>query len=80
MRAASAVDSITDYGFCCAALLASGVDMQMHVNTQFRSSPCLFVSEMSHTRETVKMHVSAGILVNTVAYGLGEGKLSRKYG
>ncbi len=31
-----------------------------------------------HTRETVKMHVSAGILVNTVAYGLGEGKLLRK--
>ncbi len=31
-----------------------------------------------HTRESVKMHVSAGILVNTVAYGLGEGKLLRK--
>ncbi len=46
--------------------------------TQFRSSPRLFVSEMTHMRETVKMHICVGILVNTVAYGLGEGKLSRK--
>ncbi len=29
---------------------------------------------MTHMRETVKMHVPASILVNTVAYGLGEGK------
>ncbi len=69
-------------GYYFAAPLASGVDTvratQMHVNNQFRSSLHLFVSEMTHTRKTVKMHVSAGILVNTVAYGLGEGKLLRK--
>ncbi len=61
--------------FCRAVLLASSVDTvratQMQVNTEFRS---LFVPEMTHTRETVKMHVSASILVNKVAYGLGEGK------
>ncbi len=76
-RAASSVDSITDYnGFYCIlsrrAPLASGVDTvratQIHVNTEFCSSPRLFVSEMTHTCETVKMHVSAGIPVNTVAY------------
>ncbi len=33
---------------------------------------------MTHMRETVKMHICVGILVNTVAYGLGEGKLLRK--
>ncbi len=44
MRSASAVDSITD-GFYY--FVASGVDTvratQMHMNTEFRSSPCLFV-------------------------------------
>ncbi len=80
MCTASAVDRITNYGllFCRVVPFASGIDTvrvtQMHVNTQFHSS--LFVSEMTHTHETVKMHVSAGILVNTVVYGLGECKQS----
>ncbi len=69
----TSVDSIT---FCHAGPLSSGVDTvratQMHVNTEFSSLPHLFV------RNDVKMHVSASILVNTVAYGLGEGKQLRK--
>ncbi len=79
-HAASSVDSITDNStvFCRVAPLASGVDTvratQMHVNIEFCSLPRLFVPEMTHTCETVKMHVSASILVNTVAYGLDEGK------
>ncbi len=74
--------------FCCAAPLASGVDtvraMHMHVNTEFRSLPIhlftsysvhfQFVPEMTCTWNYVKMHVSAGILVNTVAFGLSECK------
>ncbi len=50
----------------------------MHVNTEFRSLPHLFLAEMTHMRKIVKMHVSASILVNMVAYGLGEGKQLRK--
>ncbi len=56
---------------CCrVALLVSGVDTvratQVHVNTECLSFPCLFVPEI------VKMHVSASILVYSVAYVLGE--------
>ncbi len=66
MRAASAVDGITDYGFYYfVAPLVSVVDTvratQMHVNTDFCSSPHLLVSEMTHTCETMsKGHSLSG--------------------
>ncbi len=82
-RTASSVDGITDcIGFYivfsvalrCAARVRRATQMHELQNTKFCLLPCPFLCLNSHIRtETVTMHVSASILVNTVAYGLGQG-------